>query len=77
MDLHPLIRHEPDPDHPGWWSWDVAEDERFNGMIGELLVRADGAGRATCRTDHPTRSQEGPGVPTQAVSNIASPAILV
>ena len=23
MDVHPLIRHEPDPDHPGWWSWDL------------------------------------------------------
>ncbi|MDQ4086560.1 MAG: PaaI family thioesterase [Pseudomonadota bacterium] len=49
MDVHPLIRHEPDPEHPGWWSWDVAEDNRFNGTIGKLLVRADGAGRATCR----------------------------
>jgi uncharacterized protein (TIGR00369 family) len=49
MDLHPAIRHEPDPDHPGWWSWDVAEDNRFNGTIGRLLVRADGPGQATCR----------------------------
>ena len=23
MDVHPLIRHEPDPDHPGWWTWDL------------------------------------------------------
>jgi uncharacterized protein (TIGR00369 family) len=52
MDVHPLIRHEPDPDHPGWWSWDVAvgrEPERFNATIGKLLVRSDGPGRATCR----------------------------
>ena len=55
MDVHPLIRHVPDPDHPGWWSWDVAAPgpegapERFNATIGKLLVRADGPGRATCR----------------------------
>ena len=49
MDVHPAIRHEPDPDFPGWWSWDVAQDDRFNGTIGKLLVRGDGPGRATCR----------------------------
>ena len=49
MDVQPLIRHEPDPHHPGWWSWDVADEERFNGTIGKLLVRADAPGRATCR----------------------------
>ena len=50
MDVHPLIRHEPDPDHPGWWSWDLAAAaDRFNATIGKLLVRSDGPGRATCR----------------------------
>jgi len=49
MDVHPLIRHEPDPDHPGWWSWELADDTRFNATIGKLLVRSDGPGRATCR----------------------------
>ncbi|WP_129794039.1 PaaI family thioesterase [Sphingosinicella sp. CPCC 101087] len=49
MDVHPFIRHEPDPDHPGWMTWDVVEDDRFNVTIGKLLVRADGPGRATCR----------------------------
>ena len=51
MDVHPAIRHEPDPDHPGWWSWEMAAGppERFNATIGKLLVRADGPGRATCR----------------------------
>lgn len=51
MDVHPLIRHEPDPDHPGWWTWTVGEGppERFNATIGKLLVRSDGPGRATCR----------------------------
>jgi len=49
MDVHPLIRHAPDPDHPGWWTWDLADEERFHATIGKLLVREDGAGRAVCR----------------------------
>lgn len=49
MDVHPLIDHRPDPDHPGWWSWDVRADERFNQVIGKLLVREAGPGRGVCR----------------------------
>jgi acyl-coenzyme A thioesterase PaaI-like protein len=48
MDVHPLIHHRPDPDHPGWWTWDL-EGERFHRVIGRLLVRADGPGKAVCR----------------------------
>jgi acyl-coenzyme A thioesterase PaaI-like protein len=47
--MHPLIRHQPDPDHPGWWTWDVAGPERYNSTIGKLLVRAEGPGLARCR----------------------------
>jgi acyl-coenzyme A thioesterase PaaI-like protein len=49
MDVHPLIRHQPDPDHPGWWSWDFVDDGKFHAVVGKLLVRADGQGRAVCR----------------------------
>ncbi|HTU10281.1 MAG TPA: PaaI family thioesterase [Allosphingosinicella sp.] len=49
MDAHPLIDHRPDPDHPGWWSWDVKTDDRFNQVVGKLLVRENGPGRAICR----------------------------
>jgi uncharacterized protein (TIGR00369 family) len=49
MDVHPLIRHVPDPEHPGWWTWEVAAVDRFNGTIGKLLVREEGPGRAACR----------------------------
>jgi uncharacterized protein (TIGR00369 family) len=49
MDVHPLIKHQPDPDNPGWWTWIAKEDQRFNSVIGKLLVRADGPGRASCR----------------------------
>jgi uncharacterized protein (TIGR00369 family) len=49
MKLHPSIRHAPAPDHPGWWTWDVADRDRFNAALGKLLVRAEGPGRARCR----------------------------
>jgi len=48
--LHPRIRHEPDPDHPGWWTWDLSDQQdRYNRTIGKLLVRGDGEGKASCR----------------------------
>jgi acyl-coenzyme A thioesterase PaaI-like protein len=47
--LHPLIRHAPDPDHPGWWTWDLPDDDRYNASIGKLLVRGEGPGLARCR----------------------------
>jgi uncharacterized protein (TIGR00369 family) len=47
--LRPLIRHEPDPDHPGWWTWEVDGEERYNTTLGKLLVRAEGPGKARCR----------------------------
>ncbi len=51
--LHPLIRHAPDPDHPGWWTWDVGErpegTQRYNATLGKLLVRGEGEGKARCR----------------------------
>ncbi|HEX8400609.1 MAG TPA: PaaI family thioesterase [Allosphingosinicella sp.] len=47
--MNPLIRHAPDPDHPGWWTWDLAGEARYNSTIGKLLVRAEGPGRARCR----------------------------
>jgi acyl-coenzyme A thioesterase PaaI-like protein len=49
MDVHPLIRHEPDLDHPGWWSWAFVDDGKFHAVLGKLLVRAGEPGHATCR----------------------------
>ena len=49
MDVHPLIDHRPDPDHPGWWSWTMKVDDRFNRVLGKLLVRESGPGRGICR----------------------------
>ena len=48
--LHPRIRHEPAPEHPGWWTWDLSDQQdRYNRTIGTLLVRSEEAGRARCR----------------------------
>ena len=47
--MHPSVRHAPSPDHPGWWTWDLPDDERYNATIGKLLVRAEGERRARCR----------------------------
>jgi uncharacterized protein (TIGR00369 family) len=58
--LHPLIRHELDPEHPGWWTWDLPDDDRYNATIGKLLVRGEGEGRARCRI-FPTRRQSNLG----------------
>lgn len=60
MNLHPRIRHAPDPDHPGWWTWDVLDEGRFNATLGKLLVRTDGEGRARCRM-FPDRSHSNLG----------------
>jgi len=47
--IHPLIRHEPDPENPGWWTWELPADDRFNATIGKLLVRPEGDKQARCR----------------------------
>jgi uncharacterized protein (TIGR00369 family) len=49
MSIHPAIRHEPDPNHAGWFTWDVSGPQRFNNAIGKLLVRRGEGGRGWCR----------------------------
>lgn len=49
MDVHPLIDHRPDPNHPGWWNWTVKVDDRFNRVLGKLLVREGGPRFGICR----------------------------
>lgn len=43
------IRHEPAPDHPNWWTWEVEGPARYNSTLGTFLVRPEGSGRARCR----------------------------
>ncbi len=36
------FRYAPDPDHPGWHSWNLSDDTRFNAQtMGHMLVRAE------------------------------------
>ncbi len=36
------IRHVPDPDNPGWHTWNLADNTRFNAQtMGHMLVRKD------------------------------------
>ena len=50
MKLHPLIRHEPHPDHPGWWTWEVGGPAgRFDKTVAPLLVRKREDGSGLCR----------------------------
>ncbi|GGZ95270.1 PaaI family thioesterase [Novosphingobium arvoryzae] len=42
MSEFPHIRHEPDPDNPGWHTWNLADNTRFNAQtMGHMLVRKD------------------------------------
>ena len=34
--------HEDDPEHPGWQSWALRDETRFNALLGKMLVRRDG-----------------------------------
>jgi uncharacterized protein (TIGR00369 family) len=61
MQIHSAIRHEPAPDHPGWFTWDVTGPDRFNNSIGRLLVRRGEDGRGWCRM-----------FPAQAHSNLGN-----
>jgi uncharacterized protein (TIGR00369 family) len=41
---------DPDPDHPGWLSWRLSDETRFNGQVmGKMIVRSEGEGRARVR----------------------------
>jgi uncharacterized protein (TIGR00369 family) len=33
--------HVEDVDHPGWLTWDLSDDTRFNAVLGKMLVRRD------------------------------------
>jgi uncharacterized protein (TIGR00369 family) len=48
-DLHPSVRHYPDPDHPGWSAWDLPKDGRFHETMGRMLVQPAGEAKGRCR----------------------------
>ena len=42
--------HAPDPEHPGWNTWDLQDTGRFNPVVmGKLIVRRDGDRAARLR----------------------------
>jgi len=42
--------HRPSDEHPGWNSWDLADDTRFNAVVvGKLIVRREGETSARMR----------------------------
>lgn len=44
------FRSEPDPENPGWFTWQLNDTTRFNSwMFPKLLVRADSDGKARLR----------------------------
>lgn len=45
----PAFIHEPDPDNPGWLSWRLSDPTRFNGLLGQFLVRMEPDGQARVR----------------------------
>ncbi len=46
----PAFDNSADPDNPGWLKWDMTDPSRYNGtVIGKILVRSDGEGKARLR----------------------------
>jgi len=42
--------HEPDPEHPGWYTWDLVDRTRFNPLVmGKLITRREGDRAARVR----------------------------
>ena len=55
------IIYEPSAQHPGWMTWDMRPEDqhRFNPVMGPMLVRSEGDGRARVRM-----------TPTERLSNL-------
>ncbi|MBC7987270.1 MAG: PaaI family thioesterase [Sphingomonadaceae bacterium] len=56
----PAFIHRPDPDLPGWLTWELSDPTRFNGVLGPLRVREEKDGQVRVRM-----------VPTHAHSNLS------
>ena len=42
MSDEPAFAFGEDPDNPGWHSWQLKDQSRYNGFLGKLLVRREG-----------------------------------
>lgn len=45
----PSFISEPDPDNPGWMSWQLRDTTRYNAFLGRMLVRLADDGKAWTR----------------------------
>ena len=51
-----VFDYAPSDDHPGWYSWNLRDGTRFNGVgLGPMLVRPEGTGKARLRLIAPGR----------------------
>ncbi len=48
-DIDPRFDFGPDPDHPGWFRWEVKDAGRFNHFLGPMRIRPTGTRTATVR----------------------------
>ncbi len=46
----PEFLYAPDPEHPGWHSWKLSDERRYNAQVlGKLLVRQEDDGKVCVR----------------------------
>jgi len=58
----PFFKCEPDSENPGWWTWELVDQTRFNAMtIGKLIVRKE--------SDTSSRLRMFPGVAHSNLGN--------
>ena len=71
----PDFHYGPDPDNPGWFTWDLADETRFNAAVmGKLLVRNEGTAcrlRMQTGRKHSNLSDNVHGGVTLALMDIA------
>jgi len=45
----PGFFHEPDPENPGWLTWELSDPTRFNSLLGSMRVREEDGGMVRVR----------------------------
>jgi uncharacterized protein (TIGR00369 family) len=45
----PSFIHQPDPENPGWMTWELSDPTRFNSLLGRMMVRLEPDGQARIR----------------------------
>jgi len=45
----PSFIHQPDPENPGWMTWQLSDPTRFNSLLGRMMVRLEPDGQARIR----------------------------